>query len=92
MEAARPVVATRVGGVPDLIEPGVHGLLVERREPDALAAAIAELLEDPDARARMGAAAQARRREEFDLALMVRRLEDLYEELYARRTGGAGRS
>lgn len=92
MEAARPVVATRVGGVPDLIEPGVHGLLVERRDPDALAAAVAELLEDPDARARMGAAAQARRREEFDLALMVRRLEDLYEELYARRTGGTGRS
>ncbi len=88
MEAGLPVVATRVGGVPDLIEPGIHGLLVERRDPAALAGALAELLEDPQRRARMGAAARDRRRAEFDLGLMVRRVEDLYEELYARRRDG----
>jgi glycosyltransferase involved in cell wall biosynthesis len=92
MEAALPVVATRVGGVPDLIEPDVHGLLVARRDPAALAAALAELLEDPERCARMGASAQARRRAEFDLGVMVGRIEQIYEELYAARIGGAGRS
>jgi glycosyltransferase involved in cell wall biosynthesis len=89
MEAARPVVATRVGAVPELIEPGRHGLLIERRDPAALAAGLAELLGDPHRRARMGTAAQARRRAAFDLDVMVGRLEDLYEELYARRPGSA---
>ena len=50
MEAARPVVATRVGGVPDLIDDGVHGLLVEPQDPAAFAAAVAQLLRDPGPR------------------------------------------
>ena len=55
MEAARPVVATRVGGVPDLIDDGVHGLLVEPQDPAGFAAAVAQLLRDPErARARWG--------------------------------------
>jgi glycosyltransferase involved in cell wall biosynthesis len=57
MEAGKPVAATRVGGVPDLVEHGVNGLLVEPRDPRALAAAIAELLRDPDRGAEMGARA-----------------------------------
>ena len=83
MEAGKPVVATRVGGVPDLIEQGVHGLLVERRDPSALAASIAEILRDPDRAAEMGARGRERRRSEFDLEVTVRRLEGLYEELWA---------
>ena len=66
MEAARPVVATRVGGVPDLIEDGVHGLLVEPGDPAALAAAVGRMLRDPEAARRMGEAARERRRDEFD--------------------------
>lgn len=84
MAAGRAVVATRVGGVPDLIEHGVHGLLVEPQDPPALAAALAELLRDPERRARMGEAGRERQRAEFDLGVMVRRVEELYEELYAR--------
>ena len=57
MEAARPIVATRVGGVPDLIDDGVHGRLVEPQDPDAFAAAIADLLRDP-AKARRWASAR----------------------------------
>ena len=47
MDAGLPVVGTRVGGVPDLIDEGVEGLLVPRRDPAALAAALARLLRDP---------------------------------------------
>lgn len=81
MEAARPIVATRVGGVPDLIVDGVHGLLVEPRDPAGLAAAIASLLRDPARAAEMGRRARERRRAEFDLDVAARRLEQLYEQL-----------
>ncbi len=83
MEAARPVVATRVGGVPDLIDDGVHGLLVEPQDPDAFAAAVAKLLRDPARAADMGRRGQERRRAEFDIDVMVKRLEELYVRLRA---------
>jgi glycosyltransferase involved in cell wall biosynthesis len=83
MEAARPVVATRVGGVPDLIDDGVHGLLVQPQDPAAFAAAVAELLRDPARAAEMGRRGQERRRKEFDISVMVKRLEELYVRLRA---------
>lgn len=85
MDAALPVVATAVGGVPDLIEPGVHGLLVPSRDPPALAGAISELLRDPQRARTMGAQGRERRRTEFDIDVLVHRLEDLYLELLAER-------
>jgi glycosyltransferase involved in cell wall biosynthesis len=90
MEAGLPVVATSVGGVPDLVDDGVSGLLVEPRDPVALAAAIRSLLQDPARAADMGARGRRRRREEFDIAVMVRRMEDLYERLYTEATGKPG--
>jgi glycosyltransferase involved in cell wall biosynthesis len=85
MDAALPVVSTRVGGVPDMIEPGVHGLLVAPKDPDALGAAIAELLRDPQRRREMGLRARERRRSEFELSSMLERLEALYLELLEQR-------
>jgi glycosyltransferase involved in cell wall biosynthesis len=81
MEAGVPVVATRVGGVPDLLQDGVHGLLVDPGDPDALSRAISALLDDPARAAAMAQRAQERRRREFDIDGTVRRLEDLYVEL-----------
>jgi glycosyltransferase involved in cell wall biosynthesis len=91
MDAALPVVATRVGGVPDLIEDGVNGLLVEPGDPGGLAAAIGELLKDPARAKAMGERGRERRRAEFDLNVTVRRLESLYEELRAASPRGEGR-
>jgi glycosyltransferase involved in cell wall biosynthesis len=85
MDAALPIVATAVGGVPDLIESGVHGLLVPRGEPQALADAIAQALGEPERSRKMGARARERRRSEFDIDTLVRRLEALYLELLAER-------
>jgi len=87
MEAGLPVVATRVGGLPDLVDDGVHGLLVPRRDPAALAGALDGLLGDPGRRHAMGEAGRRRRREQFEFDVMVQRLEDLYERLYAGRRG-----
>ena len=85
MDAALPVVATEVGGLPDLIEPGVHGLLVPPSDPAALAEALATLLGDPHGARAMGERGRQRRRAEFDIDVLVRRLEHLYLELLAER-------
>ncbi|HEX8648426.1 MAG TPA: glycosyltransferase [Thermoleophilaceae bacterium] len=84
MDAGLPVAATSVGGVPDLIEDGVHGFLVEPGDPQALAGAIGKLLRDRDAAAAMGARARERRRSEFTIDNTVRTLERMYEDLLAR--------
>jgi glycosyltransferase involved in cell wall biosynthesis len=83
MEAELPVVATRVGGIPDMITSGVEGLLVPPGKPEAIATAIAELLRDPGRAAEMGRCGRRRRREEFDLEVTARAIGDLYQELYA---------
>ena len=85
MEAGKPVVSTRVGGLPDLVVEGVNGLLVEPRDPAALADALVEVLSDPERARRMGEAGRARRREEFSIEATARRCGELYEELAARR-------
>ncbi len=85
MDAALPVVATSVGGIPDQVEPGVNGLLVQRQDPAALAQAITEVLSDPQRAREMGLRGQARRRSEFDIDVTVGRLESLYLELLQKR-------
>jgi glycosyltransferase involved in cell wall biosynthesis len=82
MAAGRPIVATRVGGVPDLIENGVHGLLVDRGDSNGLAQAVLRLLRDRGLGAHLAAAARERQRTEFDIDAMVARVERLYIELY----------
>jgi glycosyltransferase involved in cell wall biosynthesis len=88
MAAGLPIVATRVGGVPDMVEDGVSALLVERRSPEQLAAAVIRLLTDRAAAAELGAAARRRQHEEFSLATAARRVAELYERLYAAASRG----
>lgn len=94
MAAGLPVIATDVGGVRDLMEHGVHGLVVPPHRPDLLAQALRQLLEDEELRRRLGAAARARALE-FAWSACTDRHLDLYEELVAvgarrrRRTAGA---
>ncbi len=86
MAAGLPTVATEVGGTPELVTHGEHGLLVPRGQPAALATAITTLADDPALRRRLGAAAHARRAAEFGLDTMVERVEALYERRYHERT------
>lgn len=85
MEAGLPVVATGVGGVPEIVRDGTDGLLVPPGDPEAMAGAIARLLDDRDAAAAMGDSGRERRRAEFDLDVTARRLGALYERLWAAR-------
>jgi glycosyltransferase involved in cell wall biosynthesis len=78
MSAARPVVASAVGGIPDAIDPEVDGLLVPPGDETALAAAIARMLGSSAERERLGAAARRRARAEYG----VERMADRYERLY----------
>jgi glycosyltransferase involved in cell wall biosynthesis len=87
MAAGKPVVASNVGGVPDMIEHEVSGLLVPPRDPPRLAAAIHRLLRDEQGAAEMGGRGRVRQRQEFDIEVMVRTVERLYEDLYARKRG-----
>jgi glycosyltransferase involved in cell wall biosynthesis len=73
-----PVVATRVGGLPEVIEDGRSGLLVEPEDPGALARAIVALVEAGDRRRQLGSRA-AELAPRFDARLAVRRLEAIYE-------------
>ena len=85
MCAARPVVATRVGGIPEVMADGAHGLLVEPRRPAELAGAIEKLLKNPLAAHVMGLRGRRHVEEEFSLDKMRRAVESLYQTL----TGGA---
>lgn len=65
MMFGKPVVSTRVGGIPEVVQDGVTGLLVAPGDAEALAAALRRLCEDPALRERMGAAGRARYLERF---------------------------
>lgn len=85
MACGRAVVATRVGGTPEIVEHGQTGLIVEPRRPDQLAEAVQSLADDPSRRGRMGREGLERSRR-FTVERMVRRFEEVYEELMASRT------
>ena len=85
MAAGCPVVATRAGGIPDLVEDGVNGLLVEPGDRDALALALHRLLVDRDLAARLGRAARETVRRRFTAEHALARLDQLYSGLGVRR-------
>jgi glycosyltransferase involved in cell wall biosynthesis len=85
MGAGLPVVATRVSGSREAVMDGVNGCLVEPGDPEALARAILGLQRQPEARQRLGEAARRTVAERYSLKAMLRRLEELYLDLWRRR-------
>jgi glycosyltransferase involved in cell wall biosynthesis len=90
MAIGLPVVATKVGGITELVRDGVDGILVPKARPQQLADAIDELAKNPDRRRRMGreAADGAMR---FDNHSAIRTIEALYRELVSARDDARGR-
>jgi glycosyltransferase involved in cell wall biosynthesis len=75
-----PIVATRVGGIPELVGHGIHGLLVPPNDAEALADAITRIINDPDKRHTFGDAGSRRALADFSFEKMI----DAYRDLYCR--------
>jgi glycogen(starch) synthase len=82
MQAALPIVASRTGGIPDLIEDGVNGMLVPAGDPEALARAIDRLLADRDLARRLSKEAQQRAKD-YDWEVLAERVLRVYQGVTA---------
>lgn len=78
MALGLPVVASRVGGIPEIITHDVNGLLVPPGDADALAEQIGRLVDSPKLRHQLGEAAVTRVRDRFDVSALTRRMEELF--------------
>jgi len=99
MARRRPVVASAVGGIPEVLTDGLDGILVPPADPPALAAAGIRLASSPALRSRMGEAGRATAERRFSLDAMVRRIEQVYDGELVRagalpwlRVGGVGQA
>ncbi|OHC01692.1 MAG: hypothetical protein A3H23_04310 [Planctomycetes bacterium RIFCSPLOWO2_12_FULL_40_19] len=81
MAARKPVIATNVGGVPEVIINGTTGILVPSKDPEAFSSAIIKLYNNPEMSLEMGLAGYSRARNLFDIKTTVREFEDLYSKL-----------
>jgi glycosyltransferase involved in cell wall biosynthesis len=84
MATAKPVVAARQGGVPEVVDAGVTGLLVEPGDWRGVAEAMLDVLGDTSRAAAMGAAGRARAEERFEMRDYIRRIEALYSTILQR--------
>jgi len=83
MGMGKPVIATRVGGNPDLIRDGVNGLLVPEKDAEALAAAITRLMDDPELCRRLGESARREVIESWTWEKVASEVKDAYNEMMA---------
>jgi len=79
MVQGKPIIATKVGGIPELVEEGKNGFLVPPQDADALSTAMIKLIEHPELRERMGQQSRAIAGAQFDLNKMVKDIESLYD-------------
>jgi len=79
MAAARPVVATRVGGVPEIVSDGRSGLVVAFGDPARFADALQQVVEDGPLRRSLAAAGREKARRRFGIDVMAARMEPLYK-------------
>jgi glycosyltransferase involved in cell wall biosynthesis len=78
MAFQKPIVATRVGGIPDAVRDGCEAILVEPADPDALARAVSEMLGEPRRAEALAAAARQRAISEYSIERVARRIEEVY--------------
>lgn len=87
LAAAKPVVATRVGGVPDVVREGIDGFLVEPGDTEAMADRLARLAGDPELRRRMGESGRERVRSRYSVDRLLDDVDHFYRTLLEQRGG-----
>lgn len=83
MALERPVVASRVGGIPEVVGDGITGMLVEPGDAEAIARSVRALLDDPELATRIATAGGAAVRERFDMLTLAHRMEEIYQHALA---------
>jgi glycosyltransferase involved in cell wall biosynthesis len=83
MASRKPIVATAVGGIPEIVRDGENGFLSPAGDVEAIARSIRRLLENPDLAAAMGECGKKQLSADYEVTETVRRLENLYEELHS---------
>lgn len=91
MAAGRPVIATGVGGIPEVITSGENGILIPPEDPRSLAEAVRLVLDRPEKAREMGSRAREAVEREFTLERMAERVEQVYRRTLARRRRGTRR-
>src|SRR5262249_30742714 len=81
LASGKPVVATSVGGVPDVVRDGIDGFLVEPGDVEGIGSALAQLAADPELARTMGEAGRERVREPYSVARLVDDVDALYRRL-----------
>jgi glycosyltransferase involved in cell wall biosynthesis len=87
MAVGRPVVASRVGGIPEIVMDAQTGLLVEPRRPEQLAAAVTHVLSDCALAHTMGAAGRERAQRLFGIERHIARVQAVYDQILDERSG-----
>lgn len=90
MAAGLPVIASAVGGLPEVVTDGENGLLIPPQDPEALARALERLLSDPAWAKKLGENARKHVKENFSLDRLGREINEIYAELVAEKFGGGG--
>lgn len=86
MASAKPIVATAIGGIPEVIHHERTGLIVPPNDPQAIVQALRRLIDDPVLARRLGNAAREQHQQELTPAVMARKLESVYRQLAGRAT------
>jgi len=85
MASEKPVIASNVGGIPDVVDNKITGILVPSKSPEALSNAIAYLIKNPEIAAQMGQEGRKKAVKNFGINSMIKQIENLYEELVNRK-------
>jgi glycosyltransferase involved in cell wall biosynthesis len=81
MSSRASIIATRVGGIPEVIENGKEGILISPDDPEALARAITELLKDGELRAKLGINAYKKVKEKYSIEVYTKNILEFYKSL-----------
>ena len=87
MALGKPVIATAVGGIPEIVTSGVNGVLIPPEDPAVLAKAMVQVLGDPETARRLGEAGRRLVEQEYSVEKMAEKVYRVYQQVYERKQG-----